>query len=171
MKSNTADKIKKRATPNDKFYTPTPLVVSHLDLVREYIEPTGVIYEPFAGEGAYVKQFAASGFTNPVVSTELDLGQDFFDFSGPVDYIISNPPYSCIDKVLAKSVSLEPKLISYLIGVNNLTAKRIEFMNNHGYFLAKLKMCKVFKWFGMSFICVFVKGGENCIEFDRVVYR
>jgi DNA modification methylase len=172
MKSNTADKIKKRTSPNDKFYTPTSLVISHLELIREYVtDPSGIIYEPFSGQGAYLNQFSQNGFNNRVVSTELDKGENFFDFNEQVDYIISNPPYSFIDNVLEKSVSLQPKMISYLIGVNNLTAKRIEYMNKNGYFLTKLKMCKVYKWFGMSFICVFIKGEKNCIEYDRVVYR
>ena len=44
-----------------------------------------------------------------------------------------------------KSVELKPRVISYLIGVNNLTARRIEFMNNNGYYLAKIKMLKVYQ--------------------------
>jgi ABC-type polysaccharide transport system permease subunit len=77
-----------------------------------------------------------------------------------------------IDKVLEKSVSLNPHTISYLIGQNNLTCKRIEFMNNSGYYLDKMFFTKIWKWFGMSAIVVFTKkSNNNCIDFDRIVWR
>ena len=95
----------------------------------------------------------------------------FFDFNENVDIICSNPPYSIIDKILEKSVSLNPHTISFLIGVNNLTAKRIEFMNENNYGLYKCVMLKVFKWFGMSFIVYFKKNCENCIDIDRKIYK
>ena len=88
-----------------------------------------------------------------------------------MDIICSNPPYSIIDKILEKSVALNPRVISYLIGVNNLTAKRIEYMENNGYGLKKIHMCKVWKWFGMSFIVQFEKGEKSCMSFDRIVWR
>ena len=44
-------------------------------------------------------------------------------------------------------------------------------MNNNGYGLTKMHMCKVFKWFGMSFIVQFELDKENCISYDRVVWR
>ena len=76
-----------------------------------------------------------------------------------------------IDKVLEHSVELKPRVIQYLLGVGNLTAKRIEFMENAGYGIVKFHMCKVFKWFGMSFIVHFEYGSDNCISYDRTVWR
>lgn len=35
---NTADKIKKRDKPNDVFYTPIPLVKTHLEFIRDEIK-------------------------------------------------------------------------------------------------------------------------------------
>jgi hypothetical protein len=37
-----------------------------------------------------------------------------------------------IDKVLEKSVSLNPRIISYLIGYGNVTTKRLEYMELKG---------------------------------------
>jgi tRNA1(Val) A37 N6-methylase TrmN6 len=88
------------------------------------------------------------------------------------DLIVSNPPYSILDKILKKSIELKPHTISYLIGMHNLTTKRIEMMNNAGYYLSKIVMLKVWEWFGMSFIVVFTnKTKTNCMEFDRTIYR
>jgi hypothetical protein len=71
---------------------------------------------------------------------------------------------------LEKCIQLNPRIISFLIGVNNLTTKRIENLNKSGYGLSKLKMLKVNDWFGMSFIAIFEKGKENCIDIDRTIY-
>jgi hypothetical protein len=171
MTSYLSHSIKNRTSPNDKFYTPIPLVETHINFIKDLIGE-GVIFEPFAGEGAYVNNFSKFGLSNLVVFTEIEKGLDFFEFQEEVRYIISNPPYSMIDRVLEKSVQLKPQVISYLIGVGNLTAKRLEYMNNNGYYLERIKMCKVYKWYGMSFICVWVKGnGKDCISYDRVIYK
>lgn len=77
-----------------------------------------------------------------------------------------------IDKILIKSVDLNPHTISYLLGQHNLTCRRIEYMNLHGYFIDKLFFTKVYKWFGMSLIVVFTKKAiKNCIEYDRNIWK
>jgi type I restriction-modification system DNA methylase subunit len=164
--------IKKREKANDVFYTPISLVNQHIDLVKDYIEPNKVIYEPFYGSGNYYNQFKERFPNNTLEYTEIELGTDFFQFDKPVDYIISNPPYSMIDKVLEKSCDLKPNIISYLFGFMNITTKRIEYMNKRGYYIQSLHLTKVFKWFGMSAIITFSNSIQsNCISFDRVVHR
>ena len=76
-----------------------------------------------------------------------------------------------IDKVLEKSVSLSPHTISYLIGINNLTPKRIEYMENKGYYITKIHLCKVYKWYGMSCIVVWEKDKKGIINYDRIVWK
>ena len=76
-----------------------------------------------------------------------------------------------MDKVLQHSINLNPKIINYLIGIGNLTAKRIELMNTNGYFITKMEMCKVWKWYGMSIIVQFEKGKENIISINRTVWK
>lgn len=166
----TAKNIKKRAEPKDVFYTPTELVRIHLELVKPLVREGDVIFDPFYGQGAYYNLFPEY-FKNTYEFTEIQLDKDFFTFDKKIDMIVSNPPYSMIDEVLKKSVELNPHTISYLIGFHNLTTKRIEYMNTHGYKLVNLHLTKVFKWFGMSVIVVFSKQGENCVSFDRIVHR
>ncbi len=143
----------------------------HLDLVKEFVKDGDDILEPFYGSGNYFNLFKEYFKNNTFDFTEIDLGKDFFDYSKNVDVIISNPPYSFIDDVLKKSVELNPFMISYLIGMNNLTTKRIEFMNTNEYYLSKLHLTKVFKWYGMSAIVVFTKSSPNCISYDRIVHK
>ena len=168
MSSSISHTIKKRDTPKDVFYTPLTLVKVHLDFITEFIKEGDKWFDPFYGEGAYYNAYP----TENKMFTEIAMGKDFFEFKEEVDMIVSNPPYSMIDKVLEHSVSLKPRVISYLIGMGNMTTRRIENMNKHGYGLAKVQMTKVFKWYGMSLIVVFVKGHMvNAIEFDRTVHK
>ena len=42
-------------------------------------------------------------------------------------------------------IELKPRIISYLIGLHNLTTRRIEIFNKADYGLTSLKMCKIYK--------------------------
>ena len=125
-------------------------------------------YDPYRNTGNDFNQFPER---NHEWSEILD-GKDFFEFDKKVDIVCSNPPYACINQILAKTVELKPKYISYPVGMGNLTTKRLEFMNNHGYHLEKLHMCKIQNWYGMSFIIQFKLGsGKHCMSFDRVCWK
>lgn len=164
-KSNTSHKIKQRENPNDVFITPLKLAKYNIDMI-EY-KDDDIWYDPFKNDGSYYNQYPNE---NKKWSEILE-NKDFFNFNEKVDIICSNPPYSMIDKVLEKSVSLKPRIISYLIGVNNLTAKRMEYMENNGFYITKIHMCKVFKWYGMSMIVVWEKDKKPIMSYDRVVWR
>ena len=169
---NTLNKIRNREVPNDVFYTPIELVKIHLKKVSPYVKPDDVIYDPFYGKGVYYNTFPEEFKKNKFEFSEIELGKDFFNFNGKVDVIISNPPYSIMNKVLQKSVELQPHTISFLIGLLNLTPKRIEFMNKYGYYLSYMYMTKVYKWFGATVIVIFSKSkNKNCMSFDRTIHR
>ncbi len=171
MTSKISHNIGNRDKPNDKFYTPVELVKIHLEKFN-HIPEGSVIFEPFYGEGAYYNEMVKKFPSCNVIYCEIEKGLDFFEHNENVDYIISNPPYSIIDKVLEKSVSLKPKEISYLIGFHNLTPKRIEYMNKNGYFIKDIHLTKVYAWYGISIIITFSNLIEkNIIEFDRTVHR
>lgn len=157
--------VKSRETPNDVFITPLALAKHAIDMVGT---TEGLWIDPFKATGNYYNQFP----TDNKVYTEITEDLDFFDFHDPVDVICSNPPYSLMDKVLQHSIDLKPKIINYLIGVNNLTAKRIELMNNNGYFITKIHLTKVYKWFAMSIIIQFENTvTSNLISFDRTIWK
>lgn len=156
--------IKCREIPNDIFYTPITAVKEHIKLIN--YRPEDKWLDPFLGGGVYYDNFP----TENKDWCEIEKDKDFLIYQGEVDIICSNPPYSILQKVWSKSIELKPRIISYLIGVNNLTAKRIEDMNKAGYGLVSIHMMKIKKWFGMSFIVVFEKDKQNCISYDRKVH-
>jgi len=165
MNSNISHNIKKRDIPNDVFITPYDLAKTHINMINTNNED--IWFDPFKNSGVYYNQFP----TDKKVWTEILEEKDFFSYEYSVDVICSNPPWSCIDKVLEKSISLKPRVISYLIGINNLTAKRIEMMEKAGYGITKLHMCKVYKWYGMSLIVVWELNTKSILTYDRKVWK
>ena len=128
-----------------------------------------VWYDPFRNSGNYFFQFHEGGHHE---WSEILDGKDFFEFTKPVDIICSNPPYSCLNKILAKLVEIKPLIISLLLGLHNITSKRLEFLNKNGYYLEKIHLCRVSGWYGMSVITQFKLGaGENIMSYDRVPWK
>ena len=162
--ASRCDKIKKRDVTNDIFITPPSLSKFAINMI-DYTDKD-IWLDPFKNNGSYYNQFPI----NKKWCEILD-NKDFFEFNEPVDIICSNPPYSCIDKVLSKSIELQPRVIQYLLGINNLTTKRLEFMEKNNYGLTKIHMCKVFQWFGMSCIYQFEKDKPSIITYDRTVWK
>lgn len=158
--------IKKREKPNDIFITPIDLALLHINSINANIND--VWYDPFKNSGNYFNQFP----TENKKWSELLEGKDFFDFNEKVDVICSNPPYSILETILDKCIELQPRIISFLIGFQNLTAKRLEKMENAGYKIVYFHLTKVFKWFGMSLIVTWEKTDKkSIINFDRKVWK
>lgn len=193
MKSTTAHKISQRATPKDVFITPRALALKAIDMCQASINQSfqgfpsqlsphafDYWYDPFrnSAEGSYYSQFPEG---QAKCWAEITEGRDFFTYN-PVPpgsmmparlVICSNPPYSMLDAVINRCIALNPIAINLLLGVNNLTARRLEILENAGYTLTNLHMCKIYKWFGMSFICNWTRDTTltSCLGYDRIVWR
>jgi hypothetical protein len=166
MKSSTSHKIKKRENPKDIFITQTKLAKSHIDMIETNENELWLDPCRFNESGSYYSQFH-----NNKDWCEIKENKDFLCYDKKVDVICSNPPYSMLDKWFKKSIELNPRVISYLIGINNLTTRRMEWFQDAGYGLSQMKMLKVWSWFGMSVICVWEKHGEQVMQYDRTVWR
>tara|TARA_R110001632_G_scaffold96148_1_gene202384 strand:+ start:47 stop:544 length:498 start_codon:yes stop_codon:yes gene_type:complete len=165
MSASSSHTIKKRKNANDIFITPLELAKKHIDLIP-YNE-NDMWLDPCKNDGSYFNQFP----TDNKEYCEILEDKDFFNYQGEPDIIIQNPPYSVLDIWIKKNIELNPRVISFLIGIGNLTTRRIEMFENAGYGITKMKMLKVWKWYGMSLIVVFEKDKQSIIEFDRKVYR
>ena len=179
MNSTTGHKIRQRELPNDVWITPLPLAKKQIDMVSASLlsmvadkqdkQDEMVWYDPFRNSGNYFHQFPKGGHHE---WSEILDGKDFFDFDKHVDVICSNPPYSCLNKILAKLVEIKPLIISLLLGLHNMTPKRIELLNKNGYYLEKLHLCRVSGWYGMSLITQWKLGGcKNSMSYDRLPWK
>jgi hypothetical protein len=93
--------------PNDKVMTPLKVAKEIINL----FEIKGVILDAFMGDGAFYNQYP----TNCIKDwCEIDKGKDFFDYHNKVDWIITNPPYSILEKVLEHSFKIADNIV-YLV--------------------------------------------------------
>jgi len=168
----TGKKIQKRENPNDVFITPNTLVEEHYKLVKPYLNDMDNVLDPCMNfeTRKYFNKF--KGIYN-VDWCEITHGRDFLKYDKNPDVIVGNPPYSMIDAFLDKSIELEPRVISYLIGFANITTKRLEKMEKAGYKCVEFHLTKVFKWYGMSLLIVWVKDtdAKSVVGYDRKVHR
>ena len=167
MSSSTGHAIRGRATANDVFITPRALAKQQIDMIEtkdgdKWLDPCRN-----SEDGSYYSQLP----TEKKDWCELIEGKSFFDYKETVDIIVQNPPYSILNDWIKKNIELNPRVISMLIGVGNLTARRVEMLEKAGYGLSKMKIMKVYSWYGMSCIVQFEKGKESIIEIDRTVWR
>lgn len=94
----------------DAVYTPEWVAA---DIVR-YFKPRGRVLEPCCGGGAFMR-FLPAG----TMWCEIAKGRDFFDWSEPVDWIVTNPPYSQTRQFLRHALALANNVV-FLVPPRNI---------------------------------------------------
>ena len=85
----------------------------------------------------------------------------FFDYHQKVDWIISNPPFSKLTKVLNHCAEICDKGFGLIMLSMHLNPKRILDLSNKGFNLTNMHLLKVKKWIGFPcFFLVFSKIGN-----------
>lgn len=77
--------------------------------VIEYFSPTGSILEPFAGDGAFLNNLPMD-----TKWCEIEKGRDFFLFFEKVDWIVTNPPFSDLTRVMEHAFNVSEKTVFLL---------------------------------------------------------
>ena len=93
--------------PIDIVYTPDDVASDIVD----HFKPSGKCLDPCRGDGAFYKYLPLDSLW-----CEAKEGRDFFDFDEPVDWIVSNPPYSIFAKWLRHSFKISHNIV-YLIPI------------------------------------------------------
>lgn len=93
----------------------TDIVFTPADVARDVVEhfaPSGRILDPCKGDGAFFDHLPSGA-----EFCELKDGKDFFHWTEPVDWIVSNPPYSIFSAWLDHSFTVAENIV-YLIPIN-----------------------------------------------------
>ncbi|MFA5186405.1 MAG: hypothetical protein WC551_08020 [Patescibacteria group bacterium] len=88
--------------PNDAVDTPDWCAA---DMVQ-YFTPTGLVLEPALGDGAIYRHLPPDS-----QYCEIRQGRDFLAFREPVDWIISNPPYSLIKEFTSHAFEISDNVV------------------------------------------------------------
>lgn len=96
--------------------------------IVQHFKPTGKCLEPFAGDGAFVRHLPAGADW-----CEISLGRDFFDYAHPVDWIVTNPPFSNLTRCFEHAFSIAENCV-FLIPVSKFfsSAPRLKAARNYG---------------------------------------
>tara|TARA_R110001599_G_scaffold83386_2_gene224120 strand:- start:1031 stop:1615 length:585 start_codon:yes stop_codon:yes gene_type:complete len=152
--------IGNRQKPNDKIYTPPKVVDIMIDFCG--YKEGDLVLEPARGQGAIYDKLS-----EPKEYCEIEMDLDFFDYNKKVDLIITNPPYSILDKFIKHTIKLCNKFC-FIIGQYSLTPKRIDIMKEEGFYITKMLLTKVPTWFQYSYIIVCEKLEE---EPETIIFK
>jgi len=157
---------------NDVYYfhqSPQELCEKLIKFVD--ISKDDVLYEPFAGEGAFLRSFPKENETH---HTEIEEGTDFKDFDFEkthVDWVISNPPFR-LESTDGKRVNSFYYLVDFFADkvekgfaflgndacFSTLTPKRLQHLHEEKkIYIDKIVVCNVKRWRGRYFFIIFKK--------------
>lgn len=164
MSSLSRVSLKAKHKKNDIYYTPITAVKIHIDLVPEKYKNISCKWlDPCYGTGVYYNNFPHDNKD----WCEIEYEKDFFDYTDNVDVIMSNPPFSLINKWIDKCIQLNPSCICILFGCYALTPCRLQILENSGYKLTRMSMCRMDNLMGQMFLTVFEKTHEKgIIDYD-----
>jgi hypothetical protein len=165
-----ANTIRNKDERVDVYITPESLVRRHLSIFENMSHCK--VLDPFRGSGAYFNLFSEYFPHSTYEWCEIEAHKDFFDYAGSPDIIISNPPYSMIERILERCYELKPRYISFLLQAHNVTPHRIKRANEMGYYVLDYTICRVDRWFGISVILTLSKDIlENVIGIDITKHK
>lgn len=146
----------------------TPIVVARM--LAEHFKPSGRILEPCKGEGNFLKVLPLD-----TEWCEILEGKDFFDYSGKVDWIITNPPFSKIRKFMQKSMGVADNIV-FLMTINHLWLKaRLRDIFEKGFGIKEIVIFKTPKSFpqsGFQIGAVYLKKDYiGSIAFNKLNYE
>jgi hypothetical protein len=126
-------------------------------------------FEPFAGEGSFVRAFPENSH---VITTEKEDGTDYRDITdfSKIDWVISNPPFRLDEHGDGRRVNSFYQLTDYFAGKTQkglaflgndhclavFTPKRLRYLyEEKGVYIYKIVVCNVKKWRGRYFFVIF----------------
>ncbi len=119
-----------KSQPN-RNYVSNDVVQTPPDIAKRLVKhfaPTGRVLEPCRGEGRIFKHLPKGSFW-----CEILKGRDFLEWKEPVDWIITNPPWSKIRVFLLQAMKVANDVV-FLMTINHVWTKaRIRDIQEQGF--------------------------------------
>lgn len=151
-------------------YTPKSLAAYVIGYTP--VGPTDTILEPCRGGGSFYDQLpdGRREWCEVGEVQEFGAGRDFFQWTKPVDWVITNPPFHLFWKFVVQSTKVCRKGFSFLISSNPLlsfTPKRLTWLKGQGFAVTRVSVVNVPGWFGRYYVVVLEKGGRSILDWSE----
>lgn len=158
---------------NDLFYTPPQLARQLINIMIEqnYFEKSDSILDPCSGKGAFINGFAHCLPENyaQLLECEIQKGSDFYEFTGYVDWVISNPPFSDLTRWLNKTLLLNPRGFAYIMPTYSLTEQRLRKIESFGYTVDSTILIRNPEHWNIGFTMAFYVFTKNGARSTRLI--
>ena len=125
---------------DDVVQTPVELA----ERIVNHFKPRGRMLEPCRGEGNFLR-FMPGAFW-----CEISEGSNFLNWHAPVDWIVTNPPWSQIRLFLQHAMRVSENIV-FLITVNHIWTKaRIRDIQERGFGIKEICLTEMPKEFPQS---------------------
>ena len=146
------------ATIADIQYTPTSVARQLIDITT--IQGTSIL-DPCSGKGAFY-----DAFPDDMVKAycEIEMGSDFFDWTEPVHWVISNPPFSQLTRWIEHTLNVATVGFAYIMPTYSLTHQRLRLIESFGFYCEKTVIIENPKQWNVGFAMgyyVFKKHGQR----------
>ena len=122
---------------------------------------TGMVLDPARGQGAFYDRFPAHLERDWCEITE---GRDFLDWHEPVDWVMSNPPWSRLRDFSRHAMRIAPNIV-WLAPLTNLTTKaRLRDLDEAGFGIAELVLIDTPKGWpqsGFQLVAAWLRKGHS----------
>lgn len=123
----------KNAPAQDLVMTPPELAAAVIGHFADRM--AGSVLDPARGQGAFHDGFPAHLDRH---WCEIGEGRDFFDWHQPVDWVMTNPPWSRLREFTRHAMRIAPNIV-WLAPLTNLTTKaRLRDLDEAGFGIAEL---------------------------------
>ena len=168
FEANKKIKLERDKTYTTKESTPEDLVKDLLALVP--FEKNDTVLDAGSGKD---KVWFRNIPTNLKDECEIDEGKDFYKYNSNVHWVVGNPPFPEFDGFLFHSAEICLKGFAFLTNhtrLNQLTAKRLGELESKGFYLNKIHIIEIRKWFGRYYFLIFAKQKPCCITYSTKKY-
>ena len=171
-KSNETDKLAEKVAKDASIVMTKPEMAKDLLALIKFKKGDSVI-EPARGDSAFYDSFPKYVKKE---WCEINEGRDYLEFTGEVDYTISNPPFvprKLFWSFQQKAMETTRKEIYWLINMSSLnvfTPKRLEEMKELGWYINGLHIVGDKRWYGRYCFIKINKKKSDIITFSRINY-
>lgn len=171
--SNENDKLAKQVRKDPDIVMTNPEMAKYLVSTIKF-EKGDIVIEPCLGKGSFYDAFPVP--ESDKVWCEINRGVDYLEFDGLVDYTISNPPFvprKLFWQFHQKAMDTTQKGIYWLINLSSLnvfTPKRLEEMNEKGWFINGFIIVADKRWFGRYCFLKITRENNGFVLFNKKTF-